>query len=111
MKPSRRELMSNVAPCNISVNRARYHNLGYDMSVRLTIIKQMQRVAREHGKALAPLRDDLELIETGLDSLSLAVLVARLDDELGFDPFSSAQETFLPVTFGDFVKIYENGVR
>ena len=56
------------------------------MSVKLTIMGQMEGIAREHGKILAPLPDDLVLLDSGLDSLGFAVLVARLEDELGIDP-------------------------
>jgi acyl carrier protein len=84
---------------------------GVTMSVRLTIIKQMEQVAREHGRVLAPLKDDLQLAESGLDSLGFAVLVARLEDKLGFDPFAAPEEVFFPVTFGEFVKVYENGAH
>jgi acyl carrier protein len=79
------------------------------MSVKLTIIEQMEQVAREHGRVLAPLKDDLQLAESGLDSLGFAVLVARLEDKLGYDPFTAPEEVFFPVTFGEFVKVYENG--
>jgi acyl carrier protein len=81
------------------------------MSVKLTIMEQMVQVAREHGKALAPLKDDLHLAESGLDSLGFAVLVARLEDQLGFDPFAAASEAFFPATLGEFVKVYENGAH
>ena len=37
------------------------------MSVRLTIIEQMEQIAREHGKILAPLKEDLVLADCGLD--------------------------------------------
>jgi len=81
------------------------------MSIRLTIIEQMEQIAREHGKILAPLKEDLMLADCGLDSLGFAVLVARLEDRLGIDPFSAAEEAVFPVTLGDFVKVYENGRR
>jgi len=71
----------------------------------------MEDVAREHGKILAPLDDDLVLANSGLDSLGFAVLVARLEDTLGVDPFTAAEDAFFPVTLGDFVKVYENGAR
>lgn len=71
----------------------------------------MAQVAREHGKVLAPLKDDLQLAESGLDSLGFAVLVARLEDRLGIDPFTAAEDALFPVTFGDFVKVYENGAH
>jgi len=78
------------------------------MSVRSTIESQMQQVAFEHGRTLAALTDELKLLESGLDSLSFAIIVARLEDLLGIDPFSSGDSVPLPVTFGDFVRMYEN---
>ena len=81
------------------------------MSVKLTIIEQMEQIAREHGKILAPLKEDLVLADCGVDSLGFAVLVARLEDRLGIDPFSAAEEAVFPVTLGDFVKVYEHGGR
>jgi len=81
------------------------------MSIKLTIMEQMQQIAREHGKTLAPLTDDLALLDSGLDSLGFAVLVARLEDTLGVDPFTTAEDAMFPLTLGDFVKVYENGAR
>jgi acyl carrier protein len=69
---------------------------------------QMTQIAREHGKTLAPLRDDLVLLDSGLDSLGFAVLVARLEDTLGIDPFTAAEDAMFPLTLGDFVKVYES---
>jgi acyl carrier protein len=77
------------------------------MSVRTTITSQFQQVAQEHQRALTPLSDDTKLIESGLDSLSFAVIVARLEDLLGIDPFNAADVLEFPVTFGDFVRLYE----
>ena len=81
------------------------------MSVKLTIIEQMEQIAREHGKILVPLKEDLVLADCGLDSLGFAILVARLEDRLGIDPFSAAEEAVFPVMLGDFVKVYEHGRR
>jgi acyl carrier protein len=81
------------------------------MSVKLTILDQMEQIAREHGKILAPLNENLALADCGLDSLGFAVLVARLEDKLGIDPFTAAEDAFFPVTLGDFVKVYEHGRR
>ena len=77
------------------------------MSMRSTIESLFQQVANEQERKLAPLSDDLELAECGLDSLSFAIIVARLEDELGVDPFSTGEEIKFPVTFGDFVTMYE----
>ncbi len=77
------------------------------MTTRLTIMAEMQRIADEQAKRLAPLSDDLVLLDSGLDSLCFAVLVARLEDKLGLDPFTAADDVAFPVTLGDFVKVYE----
>jgi acyl carrier protein len=81
------------------------------MTIKLTIMDEMAQVAREQGKTLAPLSDDLVLLESGLDSLGFAVLVARLEDKLGVDPFTASEDAIFPVTFGDLVKVYENGAH
>jgi acyl carrier protein len=78
------------------------------MSNRLMIIGEIEKVAAEQKKKLRPLTDDLELVESGLDSLCFAILVARLEDKLGFDPFSSAVEVTFPVTLGEFLASYEH---
>ena len=79
------------------------------MQTRATIATTFQDVAREQQRKLAPLNDELKLLESGLDSLSFALIVARLEDSLGVDPFDTA-ETF-PVTFGDFVRLYESRAK
>jgi acyl carrier protein len=81
------------------------------MTIKLTIMDQMAQIAREHGRTLAPLRDDLILLDSGLDSLGFAVLVARLEDRLGVDPFTASEDAAFPQTLGDLVKVYENGAR
>jgi acyl carrier protein len=77
------------------------------MSVRSTIAMQFEQVAVEQKRKLARLSDDLKLLDSGLDSLSFALIVARLEDALGFDPFDVAEDIKFPVTFGDFVRLYE----
>jgi acyl carrier protein len=67
----------------------------------------MRKIADEQAKTLAPLSDDLVLLDSGLDSLCFAVLVARLEDKLGRDPFTTSEDVTFPVTLGDFVKVYE----
>ncbi len=48
------------------------------------------------------------LLESGLDSLGFAILVIRLEEALGYDPFVLSSEAYYPRTFGDFVKFYED---
>lgn len=78
------------------------------MSVRATVASQFEQVALEQKRKLAKLSDDLKLLETGLDSLSFALIVVRLEETLGFDPFDGSENLSFPVTFGDFVKLYES---
>ena len=78
------------------------------MSVRATIATHFKQVALEQKRNLAQLTDSLKLLESGLDSLSFALIVVRLEEALGFDPFEAAQDLSFPVTFGDFVKLYES---
>jgi acyl carrier protein len=78
------------------------------MSIRLKIISEMQRIAAEQQVTLPRLNDDLSLHETGFDSLGFAILVARLDDDLGIDPFTISENAVFPLTVGDFVRAYEN---
>ena len=78
------------------------------MSTRLTIIAAIEQVAREQNKTLQKLSDALELLESGLDSLCFAILVARLEDKLGYDPFTSSDDVEFPVTLGEFIGVYEN---
>ncbi|MFY9629904.1 MAG: acyl carrier protein [Methylocystis sp.] len=77
------------------------------MSIRLTIISQIESVAAEQKKKIAPLKDDLVLAESGLDSLCFAILVARLEDELGADPFTASDEVYFPTTLREFIELYE----
>ena len=81
------------------------------MSIKETIVSQMRDIAREQDKKLATLTEDLVLLELGLDFLSFAILVARLEDALGVDPFSAAEDVKFPVTLGDFVRIYEHAAK
>jgi acyl carrier protein len=78
-----------------------------DMSVRSTVIAQFEQVAAEQKRKLGRLTDDLVLLDSGLDSLGFALVVVRLEEALGFDPFDVADDIKFPSTFADFVKLYE----
>jgi acyl carrier protein len=81
------------------------------MTMKLTIQSEIRKVASEQQVKLAPLSDDLNLLDSGLDSLCFAILVARLEDSLGVDPFTASDDVTFPVTLGDFVQAYENAAR
>ena len=81
------------------------------MSIRSIIKSQFEQVAREQQRRLVPLSDDLKLLDSGLDSLSFALIVARLEDAVGLDPFDTEEPVQFPVTFGDFVRLYEDRTK
>jgi acyl carrier protein len=81
------------------------------MSTRDVVIAEVQLVAREQDKRLAPLTDHLPLVDSGLDSLCFAILVVRLEDALGTDPFAENEDAVFPVTLGDFINLYEHAVQ
>jgi acyl carrier protein len=78
------------------------------MSIKLKIFAAMKQIAGEQNLTLPPLDDYLSLNETGFDSLAFAILVARLEDDLGIDPFTVSADAAFPLTVGDFVRAYEN---
>ena len=80
--------------------------------IRDKIEEVFAEVFRQHADGEMPqLRNDLVLLETGLDSLGFGILVARLEEELGYDPFSDSDEPYYPRTFGEFVDFYERHGR
>jgi hypothetical protein len=74
---------------------------------RITIERVLTELLEEEGHATPVLEDSLVLLNCGLDSLGFAVLVTRLDEELGYDPFTLMLEAVYPVTLGEFVAVYE----
>lgn len=80
------------------------------MDLHAIITDEIRAVAKEQGKALKPLNDDTALSECGLDSLGFAILVANLEDKLGYDPFATAEDVRYPQTIGDLVQFYGAGV-
>ena len=81
------------------------------MSIRSTVISLLQQIAEQGQKTLPPLTDDLVLLDSGLDSLAIAILVARLEETLGVDPFTESDDVSYPVTLGDFISFYEKAAK
>lgn len=77
-------------------------------SLETTLRRCFAEILRANGQAAAgELTPDTVLLESGLDSLGFAMLVARLEEELGYDPFLIMTEPVYPRTFGEFLAIYE----
>lgn len=68
----------------------------------------MEVLEMSNSTLIGELEYDTVLLESGLDSLGFAILVARLDEELGYDPFTLMTEVVYPRTFKDFVRIYND---
>lgn len=72
------------------------------------IVQMIHEVARlADAEIVSPLRGDTVLLESGLDSIGFAMLVARLEEEFGYDPFTMMDQPVYPRTLDEFVSIYE----
>jgi serine O-acetyltransferase len=79
-------------------------------SLSATILNEIRTVAAEQGKACATLTDDLALDDSGLDSLCIAILIARLEDITGRDPIGSDEKGRFPRTIGELIALYEQAL-
>lgn len=71
------------------------------------IINAMKTIALESGTELVtPFDNETELLRSGLDSMGFAVLVAQLDEELGYDPFVLMEDPYYPTKYGELLDIY-----
>ena len=77
--------------------------------LRTIIVDSFEEALEQTGSELSVLAldDTTVLLESGLDSLGFAILVALLDEKLGYDPFSIMEEAVYPRTMGEFVSIYD----
>jgi hypothetical protein len=77
------------------------------MEIEATIRAVFSEVIESSGQVMnGPLTHESVLLQTGLDSLGFAILVARLEEALGYDPFVLMKEPVYPQTFGEFLAIY-----
>lgn len=77
------------------------------MELRNKILEVVIEVAElSECDLVANFTDSTILLESGLDSLGFAILVARLEEELDYDPFVEMEDAVYPTTFGEFVTIY-----
>ncbi|MCF2948131.1 acyl carrier protein [Paraglaciecola aquimarina] len=78
------------------------------MNLEQKIKQAMQEVA-ELGdcQLVEPIQPNTLLLESGLDSLGYAMLVAQLEEDLGIDPFTELAIEIYPSTFAEFLAIYQ----
>ena len=78
------------------------------MNLDQQIKQAMQQVAQLSDCTLVePIEPTTLLLECGLDSLGYAMLVAQLEEDLGFDPFTKLEIDIYPSTFTEFLAIYQ----
>mgnify|MGYP002626100530 CR=1 FL=1 len=75
-------------------------------TLRNEVRRTIAEVARDAGREINQIEEADLLRETlGLDSLDLAVVVVRLEQKLGIDPFRVRQRSLR--TVGDLISAYE----
>jgi acyl carrier protein len=76
--------------------------------IRNTILNVIRTVAEERGLQLPTINDDTEIVdELGFSSLTVAALIANLEEELGVDPFQDEDTMITDIrTVGDLCKVY-----
>lgn len=77
------------------------------MNIRSIILEELLQLFDEDDLVVPEFTDDTLLLETDLDSLGFAVLVTRLEERLGYDPFSLMEEAVYPASLKEFVEVYE----
>ncbi len=77
------------------------------MDIRQIILEELEDLFDEDDLEMPEFTDDTLLLDTDLDSLGFAVLVTRLDERLGYDPFSLMDDPVYPATLKEFVTVYE----
>ncbi|WP_219414386.1 acyl carrier protein [Pseudonocardia nigra] len=76
------------------------------VDVHEVVVTEIASLLKEGGRPVPQLRDEDVLLETGLDSLGIAVLATRLEDSLGYDPFVKMDRPIYPQTVGELTEIY-----
>jgi len=79
------------------------------MNVRQIVYDNVKSIGEQQRKNLPSLSDDTLILNSGLDSLCVAILIATLDDELNVNPFDN-ENVNPPITIGDLINIYETAV-
>ena len=72
------------------------------------ILEAMHEAAEQTSSELIQDIDgNTVLLESGLDSLGFAILVALLEEKLGYDPFALMDEPIYPRILREFIEIYQ----
>lgn len=77
-------------------------------AVQDIIVKTIRAVAAQRGLSLPPLMDATEIVdEMGFTSLTVATLIASLEEAFGVDPFEHEDVMIADIrTLGDLCSVY-----
>lgn len=78
------------------------------VEIRHTVHRAIAEIVERGGGAAPPFDDDALLVDTGLGSLDLAALVARLERVWRVDPFLEAVAITEIRTVGDLCRAYRD---
>ena len=73
----------------------------------LSIYKEVYS-SQNKGKSAPEIKNETVLLDSGLDSLGHAILITRLEEALGYDPFTISSEAYYPRTYGELVEFYRS---
>ena len=75
----------------------------------LTVYKEVYS-SQNKGESAPEIKNETVLLDSGLDSLGHAILITRLEEVLGYDPFTISTEAYYPRTFGELVDFYHTNI-
>ncbi len=74
--------------------------------IRTIVLLEIDKLLDEEGSEHGAVNDQDGLSDMGLDSLGFAVLITRLEDVLGYDPFMAIEQGPPPRTVAELVDFY-----
>ena len=78
-------------------------------NIRTIIIRELSGLIEEESGAVREISETDDLVDLGLDSLAFAVLLTRLEEFLGIDPFVAIEQGAPPRSVGDLLDAYTLG--
>ena len=72
-----------------------------------TIVDVIQTILIERNDPVPALHPETQISASGLDSLDVAVLVVRLEERFGTDPFQNGAFERFPRTLGELADLYK----
>jgi acyl carrier protein len=82
-----------------------------DAEIEATIYRTIAEVLERSGRPVPSFDEEDDLVATGLTSLDLAALVARLERHFKIDPFLEARSITEVRTVGDFCRAYQECIN